>query len=162
MARCQSNSNCGRIRRWLAETVGNRLDMTAGWVRRHVAECPRCRGELLGNGRLRMALLLLKTQPHAPDLLMRANRHAVAAMEHTLRAMPEAEKLRHAAPRRALSERIGRYSQALTHAAACLAILMLVRMGIFSSMTRVHDEGTRVVQQYYARHLDADILDDIL
>jgi len=113
-------------------------------------------------GRVQLAMLLVKTKTHGADLLMRANRHAVAALSHELRALPAAERLRHASPRPALAVRISRYTQGISHAAACLAVLLLTRMGVLTGMEKFRDESVQAVQRHYARHLDPDIVKQIV
>ena len=154
-------TSCGQIGMWLAERATDRLDLATRWAQSHVANCPRCRRQILGNSRLRLALLLIKTQPHRPDLLMQANRRAINILKRSLRETPTAERLRHMTPSPAFLQRLTKYTQPLTHAAACLAILLLLRTGIFSSMKRFHDQGAQAVKQYYTRHLDQDTLDEL-
>ena len=162
MARFDKEHNCGRIRRWLSEVVANQLDNTASWGQRHIANCPRCRRLALGNSRIRLALLLIKTQPHSHDLLAQANRRAIGVLKRSLRELPKAEKLRHIIPQPSLPQRLGKYSQALGHAAACLAVLLMLRMGILSSLKKVDRQGREVVKQYYSRAMDAHFLDDVI
>lgn len=161
MARFGIKNNCGRIAEWLAQALAGRLDITTAWAQRHIAGCPRCRRQLLGNNRLRLAFLLIKTQPHKPDLLMQANRRAIGVLKRSLRELPKAERLRHMSPQPALAVKLSKYTQSLGHAAACLLILLLLRMGIFSSLTKVDEQGKEFARQYYARLKNADLLDDI-
>ena len=153
-------TDCPRIRQWLLETLSQRLDVTSAWVQRHLADCPRCRRQIAGNSRLRLALVLIKTQPHSSDLLMHANRRAIRVLRRNLQESPQAQKLRHIHARPPLRERLGKYTQSIGHAAACLLVLVLLRMGIFSSLTKIQDQGQQFVKQYYAPHLD--LYDDTL
>ncbi len=155
-------TDCPRIRQWLVETLSQRLDITTTWVQRHLTACPRCRRQIAGNSRLRLALLLVKTQPHSPDLLMHANRRAIRILKRNLQESPQAKKLRHISARPSLRERLCKYTQSIGHAAACLLVLVLLRMGVFSSLTKIQDQGEQFVKQYYARHLDQDLYDDII
>ena len=141
MASYSTRNSCGRIRQWLADAVAERVDNTAAWAQRHIVNCPRCRRQLLGHSRLRLALLLLKTQTHNSDLLMQANRRAIGVLKRSLRELPKAEKLRHISPKPALFVRLSKYTQSVGHAAACLLILLLLRMGIFSSLAKVDKQG---------------------
>ncbi|MBN1554419.1 MAG: hypothetical protein JXA11_06715 [Phycisphaerae bacterium] len=147
-ARCQS------FRLRVLEAIHDQLDISNGWMRRHVAECPRCRRLLRGVRRLDVAMLMVKSQPHRMNLLARANRGAIAVLNFKLRNLPQADTLRVAQPRPTLLQRFRRYSQALTHAAACLAFLLLLRMGIFNSMRDFHDQSARAVDNYYNRVFD--------
>ena len=162
MASAKQKNSCESVGRWLTETLSNRLSAPSAWLQRHVASCPRCRRLVAGGGRVGLGMLMIKTQTHRNDLLMRANRRAIRMISRRVRDLPAAERLRHAVPRPGLRERLGRFTQSVAHAAACLAVLLFMRMGIFASMTRIHDEGSRVVEQYYARNLDQDLLDEIL
>ena len=162
MGKLEKKTNCGRIRRWLSEAVANQLESTAAWTQRHIANCPRCRRLALGNSRIRLALLLIKTQPHSLDLLAGANSRAIGVLTRSLRELPKAEKLRHICPEPSLPQRLGKYTQALGHAAACLAVLLMLRMGIFSSLKKVDRQGREVVKQYYSRAMDAHFLDDVI
>ena len=161
MARYNIKNSCGRIGEWLADTVADRVDNTTAWTQRHIASCPRCRRLAIGNSRIRLALLLIKTQPHKPDLLMQANRRAIGVLKRSLRELPQAERLRHISPKPALLVRLSKYTQAVGHAAACLLVLLLLRMGIFSSLAKVDKQGQEFAKAYSARLTDADLLDDM-
>ena len=145
---------CRSLRLQLLEAVNDQLNISAGWMQKHIAECPRCRRLLRGARRLDVAMMLLKAQPHHADLLARANRSAIAVLNYQLRNLPQAETLRVAQPKPSLRQRFSRYSQALMHAAACLAFLMLLRTGMFNSMQTFHDQSTRAVDKYYNRVFD--------
>jgi hypothetical protein len=145
---------CRSLRLRVLEAINDRLDLSTGWMQRHVAQCPRCQRLLRGARRLDVAMMLLKSQPHHMDLLSRANRGAIAVLHYRLRNLPQAETLRVATPRPSLWKRFGRYSQALTHAAACLAFLMLLRMGILNSMRNLQDQSARAVDKYYSQVFD--------
>ena len=146
---------CQRIMRHFGEALSGGLSMPAA-LQRHIANCPRCRRLMLGHNRLAVAMMLMKTQPHRDDLLMRANRRAIAVLDHTLRELPQARKLRHMTVRVGLIYRMSKYTQAAGYAAACLAVLLLMRVGIFSSFTRLENQGTQFVERYYGRYLDED------
>lgn len=154
--------HCRSIKMRLAETFLDRLENSTGAMQRHLAECPRCRRLARGSARLKLAMHMLKTQPHDADLLMKVNTRAIGVLKHSLRNLPQAEKLRCARPRVPMYARVGKYLEPATRAAACLVILLVVRMGIFTAMTKFQDEGKKAVEKYYARHLDQDMLEDLL
>jgi hypothetical protein len=156
------SKRCNKLQSWLTEAVNERLEITSKWMQHHIAECPRCQRQIKGSSRLRFALLLIKTQPHQSDLLMRANAQAIGVLKRNIRNVPMAEKLRNIRPKAKFWERVGKYTQSIQHAAACLTILFLLKTGIFSVMTRVQDEGTKTVNKYYSSNLDKDLLDQIL
>jgi hypothetical protein len=43
------------------------------------------------------------------------------------------------------------------NAAACLAVLLIMRMGIFSSMDKFQTEGQKALKQYYKHQLPEDL-----
>ena len=153
---------CGRLERWLVETVAGHVLTPAGWMQRHLSTCPRCRKAALRTSRLRTAFLLLKTEAHTDDLLRKANARSIAVLSRRVRDIPKARKLRRARPRPKLRQRLGGHIQAAAHAAVCLAALFLLRMGVLSSLTRVHDQGKQAVEHHYARYLDEDMLKELL
>jgi hypothetical protein len=132
------------------------------WARRHLADCPRCRRRARGAARLALALTAVKCQPHQADLLARGNTRTITMLKRAVRDTTKARKLRAARPQPALAQRLERYSQSLSHAAACLAVLGLMKWGVFQTMTRVEERGKQVVNQYYTHNLDKDIVDQIL
>lgn len=152
---------CKTIGRRLAETIMERLGITEQ-IQRHLASCPRCRRRAEGAAKVGLALMLLKTAAHGADLLSRANGKAIAMLSRAVRETPQAQSLRAATPRATLRSRFDRYSQSIAHAAACLAVLGLVRWGLLDSMNRVQDEGKQIAEQYYTRNLDKDISDQII
>ena len=162
MAGFSGKKDCGQIRRRLAEALGSPLTIGAGWARRHLADCPECRRRALGSARLRVALLLMKTQPHRADLLSMANRQAIGVLKHGLRGLPKARALGQTVPRPSLRKSLDKYARPMVHAAACLIVLLLVRTGVFSAMMRVEHEGREVAQRYYARHLGEQSPEDTL
>ena len=162
MATANKTRRCGRLEQWLVETVACHMQTPAGWMQRHLATCPRCRKAALRTSRLRTAFLLLKTEAHTGDLLLQANARAIAVLSRRVRDVPKARRLREMRPGPRLRQRLGGHVQSLAHAAACLAALLLLRMGVLTSLTRVHDQGKQVVEQYYARSLDKDMLEDLL
>ena len=116
----------------------------------------------MGSARLRVALLLIKTQPHPADLLSMANRRAIGVLKHGLRDLPKARKLAQTFPRPSFRKGLDKYARPMVHAAACLIVLLLVRTGVFSAMMKVQHEGTEAAQRYYARHLGEQPPDDTL
>jgi hypothetical protein len=153
--------DCLGIAKWIAEPQGP-SPRIARWLHRHLTDCDRCRQLVLGSGRVRLAMLLVRTDPCDPELLMRANQRAIGVISRRLRDLPQADKLRRAHRRPPLRQRLARYTQGITHAAACLLILLLVRTGWLASLVHVHDRGTEVVERYFQRSLDPDSHQDSL
>lgn len=156
-----SSNKCRSIRNRLYEAVSNRFDMNANWIRDHIANCPRCRRRLVSIGKVNLALSALKSQPHKLDLLMRANTQAIGVLKHSLRREPKAEKLRAMLPEPRLLERCSRYSHSAANVAACIVILFLMKIGVFSSMDKFQSQSKKAVRQYYTTQVGEDLADEI-
>jgi len=103
----------------------------------------------------------MKTKPHRLDLLMRANAQAIGVLKHCLRQAPRARQLRTILPEPKLPERCGKYGYSAANLAVCIAILLLMKIGVFSSMDKFHTEAQKVVKQYYARQVGQDLADEV-
>jgi len=153
---------CKKLRLSLVRLLDNRFRLQTGWIQNHIANCPRCRARLIGYSRLEMAFGLLKSQPHSLELLQHANCQALSVLQHSLRQAPQAQFLREVLPKPKWYQRLLKYTHSLGNAAACLTILFLMRIGIFSSMNEFHREGEKAVKQYYRHYLgDTDMMDDM-
>jgi len=156
------NSNkCRQIRAWLHKAISRRCHLGAGWVQNHIANCPRCHRRLVNVGKVNLALSVMKSQPHKLDLLMRANTQAIDVLKHSLRRAPKAQKLRVMVPEPKLFERCSKYTHSAANVAACIAILLLMKIGIFSSMDKFQTQGQKVVEQYYASQVGEDLADEV-
>jgi hypothetical protein len=161
MENTHKNTVCRRMRLWLGNIIGSRLNIEAGWIQDHLVHCPRCRARILPLGRVEMAMSLLKTQPHQLDLLMRANTKAIGMLKHSLRIAPKAAKLKMMRPEPKFAERYAHYVRPTANAAACLALLVLAKIGIFESMDRFGQESQKTIHQYYAKNLGNEMADEI-
>lgn len=157
----QDPNKCRQIRTRLHRLVSSSLSLDAGWAQRHIASCPRCQSRIVGVGKVELALSLVKSQRHHLDLLMRANVQAVGVLKHSLRETPKAEKLKNALPKPKLSEQLSRYKHAAANVAACFTILLLAKIGVFSSMQGFQTRSQEVLKQYYAGHIGQDLADEI-
>ena len=92
---------------------------------------------------------------------MRANAQAIGVLKHGLRRAPKARKLRTILPEPKLFERCSKYKRSVANVAACIAILFLMKIGIFSSMDKFQTEGQKAVKQYYASRVGQDLADEI-
>jgi hypothetical protein len=92
---------------------------------------------------------------------MRANAQAIGTLKQTLRHTPKAQKLKAIRPEPKLSERSRKYAHPAANAAACIAILFLMKIGIFSYMDNFQTKGQEVVKQYYAYQIGQDMADEI-
>lgn len=156
-----SSNKCRQIRVWLHKAINSRLGLDADWVQNHIANCSRCRRRFVNVGQINLALSGMKSQPHKLDLLMRANTQAIGALKHSLRRAPKAQKLRVMLPEPKLFERYSKYTHSVANLSACIAILLLMKIGIFSSMDKFQTKGQKVVEQYYASQVGEDLADEV-
>ena len=156
-----SSNKCRQIRGWLHKAIISRCHPGADWVQNHIANCPRCNRRLVNVGKVNLALSAMKTQPHKLDLLMRANTQAIGVLKHSLRRAPKARKLRAMLPEPKLFEKCGKYTHSAANVAACITILLLMKIGIFSSMDKFQTQGQKAVEQYYASQVGEDLADEI-
>ncbi len=150
-----------KVRERLADSAHHRLGPAAPWVQRHVATCPRCQRRLAAFGKVDVALSLIKSQPHRLDLLMRANTAAIHMLSRQLREAPEAGELKEARPESSLVERYARYQGTVTSVAACLAILLLTKAGIFTTLDKARTRGEAAMKQYYVNRAGEDLTGEI-
>jgi hypothetical protein len=112
-------------------------------------------------GKVELAISLLKSQPHRLDLLMRANTQAIGVLKHSLRTTMKAEMLRKIQPEPGIFERCARYKRSFANAAACIAIAVLLKSGVFSSAQAFESQSRKAVEHYYASQAGEDIARDI-
>lgn len=156
-----TNKKCKQIRTWLLRTLGSRLSFNADWIQNHIASCPRCQQRFAAIGKIHLALSAVKSQSHNLDLLMRANTQAICVLKHSLRQTLKAQKLKTMLPEPKKLERWGKYTRSAANVAACIAILLLMKIGIFSSMDEFQTKGQKVIKQYYANHVGNDVADEL-
>jgi hypothetical protein len=149
------------MRAWLYATVNRRFGLESLWLRNHVKHCPRCQRRLVSSGKVHLALSFIKSQPHEIDLLKRANQQAVSVLKHSLRAEPKAQELKAGLSRTTPLEKYGKYGFSIGSLAACLAVLVLMKIGLFSSMDTVQNKGRKVFKQYYVRNVGQDLADEV-
>jgi hypothetical protein len=152
---------CRRIRRWLVASLSRGLGPEAVWVRRHAAACPKCRKRIAAVSTVELALSIVKSQPHQLDLLKRANAHAIGMLKRSLREAPQTRALEDARPEPSFIERSGRYRHHVANLAACLAIVLLTRTGLFSSLDRMNTRGEKFMRQYYAHQVGEDLAEEV-
>ena len=174
MTGINKNNKCRRIRGWLSDAISRHFDPpTAGfnrnpallgdanWLQKHITNCPRCQRRLLSYGKVNLAISAIKSQPHKLDLLMCANAQAIGVLKHSLRRAQKARKLRTIRPEPKLRERFGKYASSTANIAACIAIMLLMKFGVFSSMDTFQTQGQKVIKQYYASRVGDDLADEI-
>jgi hypothetical protein len=132
------------------------------FLRSHIEHCPRCSQRLLNLHRVELAIRLTKSQPHSLDLLSRANTAALNMLKHSLRFAPKADKLRAARPEPGWIIRHSSAMEKVFNAAACLLVLTLVKCGTTSFLKDVHQDGTKVMYNYYAKNLGQDMANELM
>jgi hypothetical protein len=103
----------------------------------------------------------MKASPHSLDLLMRANGQAIRTLKHSLRDEPKAQQLKTTLPEPKLVERCGPYGHSIGNLAACVTILLLMKIGVFSSMDTFQTQGQEVIRQYYAKQVGQDLAEEV-
>ena len=161
MKTLNSKNKCRRIRTWLHNAISKRINLDTGWIQTHIANCPRCRQRLASVAKVYFALSVMKSQPHNLDLLMRANAQAISTLKHSLQQAPKTRKLKTMMPELKPLERCGKYARSTANVAACIIILLLMKIGVFSSMDKFQTEGQKAIKQYYANHIGKDLTDEI-
>lgn len=148
------------LRGRLLEWADARLGPNAAWVQRHAALCPTCRRRLAGLNRVDLAIAAMLSQPHRLDLLRRANSSALRMLKRDLREEAQAQSLDRDGAEPALAE-ADTHLNTLLRIAACLAIILLVRVGVFGTLNKARTHGRAAMKQYYAHHAGQDMADEI-
>lgn len=161
MKKQNTTRQCKGLRDWLFSALTGRINLDADWIQKHIATCPRCQKRLTSVSRVNLALTLLKASPHKLDLLMRANQKTVAVLNHGLRDAPKAQELKTALPKPTMFERMRKYQSLVANVAACIAILLMMKTGIFSTARKAHDHGTNALKHYYSSQVGEDLADEI-
>lgn len=137
------------------------IDFETPWVQNHISACPRCQKRFAAMNKVDLAFTLLRSQPHAKHLLSQANTQTVDVLQRKLRKTEKAHTLKSALPGLSVPGRIHLLHQSFAHVAACIAILFLSKIGIFSTIKNSQLAGRRAVKHLYANHLDADTTDEM-
>ena len=163
MTGINKNNKCRHIRGWLSDAISRRFGLEANWLQNHITNCPRCQRRLVSYGKVNLAISAIKSQPHKLDLLMCANAQAIGVLKHSLRRAQKAKKLRTIRPEPKLRERFGKYASSTANIAACIAIMLLMKFGVFSSMDMdtFQTQSQKVIKQYYASRVGNDLADEI-
>lgn len=160
MISSRMKNQCKKLRAGLVKKTIGKLN-SALWLQNHIAACPRCRGRIARVARVDFALTLLKSQPHSSDLLTRANISAINVLKHSLRESAKADKLRQAESPNPWRQKCGAHIIPLAKTAACLAVILIIKLGVLSSMDNFCKQGSNAVEHYYARHLGQEYADEI-
>lgn len=154
-------SKCKQIRNKLYSALGKHLSPDASWLQKHIAQCPRCQKRFNSINKVNLALSCMKSQPHSLDLLKHANIQTIGVLKHSLREEPKAQKLRNILPEPKLFERMAKYFQPSANLAVCVLVLVLMKMSVFSSMSKVQTQGQKAMKQYYVARVGEDLAEDI-
>jgi len=92
---------------------------------------------------------------------MRANTQAIGVLKHSLRRARKAQKLKRSLPTPGLLQKCAKYGHSLANLAACIVILLLMKVGVFSAANRFQTEGEKAVRQYYVAQVGKDLANDI-
>ena len=152
---------CKKVRQRFMSFLSKYISTDASWLQKHISECPRCQKRMAAIGRVNLALSFIKSQSHNLDLLMRANTQTINVLQHSVREVPKAIKLKNALPRPGFSQKLIQCLQPSINMAACILILFLMKSGIFSSIDEFQTQGKKAYKQYYVNRLGEEIADDI-
>jgi hypothetical protein len=155
------HNKCKHIRGWLSEAISRHINPDAQWLQHHIKNCPRCQQRLVSYGKVHLAMSALKSQPQKLDLLMRANSQTIGVLKHSLRRAQKAGKLEKMRPEPKFLEKCSKYSNSAINVAACMAIVILMKFGVFSSMNMCQRQGQKVIKKYYTNNIGDDLADDI-
>jgi hypothetical protein len=161
MARQEADNTCRRMRARLYTAMNKHFGPETHWARSHIQNCPRCQRRLVSSGKVYLALSFVKAQPHGVNLLMRANKQAVSVLKHSLRQEPKAQELKTKLPEPKPLDKYVRYGFSIGSLAACIAILILMKIGVFSSIDTVQNKGRKVIKQYYVRQVGRDLANEV-
>jgi hypothetical protein len=161
MMKLTTNNKCKRIRSRLYSALNRNFGTKANWLNDHITNCPRCQRRLISCGKVNLAISFIKSQPHDLDLLKRANAQTISVLKHSLRNEPKAQQLKKKLPEPKLLEKFSKYGNPLANIAACFLILLLMKIGVFSSMDSFNNQGQKVIKQYYAKQVGEDLADEV-
>lgn len=154
----QNNRLCRQRREAMGGLFASIKDKLSLRLRDHIASCPRCQKRLLKMGRVELALQLILSQPHSLTLLQEANLRALKMLRRQERFSPKADALRQATPQPDWTVRHTKRLEKLLGVAACLAVICLIKIGVFSSLKEIRDDSQTAMRNYYARNLDQETI----
>jgi hypothetical protein len=94
-------------------------------------------------------------------LLEKANAEAVRMLGHDLREAAQARDMMGPESEPPSLPRALKYRHQLTNIAACLAILLLTKSGLFNSLDRFSTGGAAFVRQYYASQVGEELAREV-
>jgi hypothetical protein len=156
-----THNKCKQIRGRLYTALNRNFGSKANWLNNHIVNCPRCQRRLVSSGKVNLAISFIKSQPQDIDLLKRANAQTIGVLKHSLRNESKAQQLKKKLPEPKLLEKFSKYGSSLANLAACFLILLLMKIGVFSSMDNFNNQGQKVIKQYYAKQVGEDLADEV-
>lgn len=161
MITIKRNNKCKQIRNWLYKTASRCIGPDAKWLQNHIMNCPRCQQRLASYSKVNLALSLMKSHPHSLDLLMRANTRTIDVLKRSLRTEPKAQKLRIIKPEPGFTVRWSRCACSAMSLTACIVFVILLKIGIFTSMNKVQNQGQKAIKHYYANHIGQEMANEL-
>jgi hypothetical protein len=146
---------------WLSEALNRQFDPDARWLQNHIIHCQRCQQRFISYGKINLAISAIKSQPHKLDLLMCANSQTIGVLKHSLRNNEKAKQLKAKRPDASRLNSYRRYTSSVLNVAACVTILLLMKIGVFSSVNICQNQGQKVIEKYYANRIGDDLADEI-
>jgi hypothetical protein len=92
---------------------------------------------------------------------MCANEKTIGVLKHSLRLAKKAGTLKKIRPEPKFREKYSRYTSSVLNVAACMTILLLMKIGAFSSLNTLQNQGHNVMKKYYANRIGNDLADEI-
>lgn len=157
-----SQQNCGQNRQFESGLFRRLIQKAALRLDGHIENCPRCQRKLGLLNRVETAIMLLQSDIHSSGLLAAANAKALKHLTHELRFAPQAEGLRTAEPEPNWFERKRPLIEKVMAVAACAAVMVVIKTGLFSSMQKFRAEGQNAIHHYFASRLDEKTADELL
>jgi len=92
---------------------------------------------------------------------MCANEQTIGVLKHSLRRAKKAGELKQIQPEPKFLEKYSRYTSSALNVAACMTILLLMKIGALSSMNMFQSQGQKAIKIYYANRIGDDLADEI-
>jgi anti-sigma factor RsiW len=161
MTSMRNNELCRQRRKARGGLFASIKDKLSLQLRDHIASCPRCRQRIAKLGRVELALQMMLSQPHSLTLLQEANEAALKMLRRQERLSPKADALRQTTPQPDWTARHTKRLEKLLGVAACLMVICLIKVGVFSSLKDIHDDSQTAMHNYYARNLDPEMMGEL-
>jgi hypothetical protein len=160
--RTTSHNHCGQNRGFYTGLFKRLIAKAAFGLDDHVLNCPRCQRRLGLLNRVESAIMLLQSEVHSSGLLAAANSKALRHLTHDLRFDPKAEDLRTVEPKPNWLEQKRPLIEKVMSVAACAAVMILFKTGLFSTIQKFQAESQDAMHHYYASRLDEKTADELM